>query len=126
MTLEELLSKNIEATTRLATAVEAQTSHLKSLGGGAKPATTAGTGKTAAAGPATKPKAPTSEDLAAKANDYLNSIDRETAKGNIKRISEKFSAPRFTAIPEANRQEALDLLAQFVAGEDPLADDSGV
>lgn len=114
----------------LTKAVTAQTDFLKSMAKGGSASASSGTAPkatgTAPKATGTKPKAITTETLGEKATAYMTAADdRAVAKANIAKISAKFDAERFTLIPEANRQEALDLLAQFEAGEDPFADEGG-
>lgn len=74
--------------------------------------------------PASKPaekKATTVDHVAKKFSAYL-AEGGDDAKAAVKKIVAKFGAKRVTEIPEENYDEALDLLAQYVDGEDPLSD----
>lgn len=116
------------AIVKLTEAVEANTAAL--TGGAAKPSGTKAADKPAskpAAGkkPAGKAKGPSPDDLAQAFGEYLKtggSDERAEAKANVKKIIGHFDVDRITNLDAENYQEALDLLAQFKDGEDPLGD----
>lgn len=113
MSIEKIL-------TDLTAALVAQTAAMEKMIAGAG-------GKPAAAKPAAakaKATGPSVEDAATAVTAYLKGGDasaRAEAKANVGKIIEHFGADRFTTIPEELRQELLDMLAQFVAGETPDA-----
>lgn len=112
------------AIVKLTEAVEANTAAL--TGGAAKPSGTKPASKPAAGKkPAGKAKGPSPDDLAQAFGEYLKtggSDERAEAKANVKKIIDHFGVDRITNLDAENYQEALDLLAQFKDGEDPLGD----
>lgn len=119
------LEAKIEA---LTAAVEANTEAvLAAAGGAAKAPAKSGTvaKKTTAAKKTTK-KAPTADDLAEQFGSYMKTGSkdaRDEAKANVKAIIGHFDVDRITNLDEENYAEALELLAKFKAGENPLDDD---
>jgi len=113
----------------LTAAVEANTEALGSGGGESKaPAKTpakAPAKKPAAKKPAAKKTGPGPDDLAEAFGKYMKAgskEDRETAKTHVRAIISHFDVDRITNLDAEHYEEALDLLAQFQAGEDPLGD----
>lgn len=95
-------------------------------GGGAPaksaPAKSTPAKKTTAKKPAAK-KAPTADDIAEAFGSYMKSGDEEertTAKENVKAIITHFDVERITKLDASLFPEALELLAAFKRGEDPL------
>lgn len=129
MSLEKAIA-DLTAATLAHTA--ALNSFLKA-GGKATPAagaTTAAAGKPAAAAakPAAKAKGPTLEDIQTRFGDYMSVQDkavRAERKVHVLNIAGKYGAERATAIEAEHYAEALELLAQYEAGEDPFADEAG-
>lgn len=123
MSLEAAIAKLTEA-------VEANTKALLGGGGastggtkpaGSKPAGTKPSGTTKK----TEKKGPSADDLASAFGEYLKTGDKDEraeAKANVKKIIDHFEVDRITNLDAENYQEALDLLAQFKDGEDPLGD----
>lgn len=87
----------------------------------------AGTKPAAATKPAaTKPKGPTLEDIQTRFGDYMSVQDkavRAERKTHVLNIAGKFGAERATAIEAEHWVEALELLSQYEAGEDPFDTD---
>lgn len=105
---------------KLTAAVEANTAALT---GGKAPATKAPAKKAPAKKAPAKKSGPTSDDLATAFGEYLKTgdkDDRAAAKANVKAIIDHFEVDRITNLDEDKYQEALDLLAQYKEGEDPL------
>ncbi|MEL4071685.1 hypothetical protein WKW50_16190 [Ochrobactrum sp. GPK 3] len=79
-------------------------------------------GDTKAAAPK-KTKAPTAKALADATKEFVE-VDEddeyEARKAVVKRILAKFDCERMSDIPEEHRQEALDKLELYKAGEDPF------
>jgi hypothetical protein len=80
------------------------------------------TGKPAS-GKSSKPKAPTSEDVAARVTGYLKGVEtkaeRDERKEHVRRIIEYYGVEKFTAIDEDKFTEALGMLDDFEAGNEP-------
>ena len=104
-------------------------------GGGAK-ATAGGTTKTTteAKSGTTKKTAtkksdvPTVEDIAKRFGAYMANEDEDeanAAKANVRALTEHFGVARVSLVPEDKRKELLDMLDQYEAGGDPLADEGG-
>ena len=105
------------AITALTAAVEANTAAL--AGGEAK----------APAKPAAKPaanaakKGPTADDVISAFGEFLKTGDkdeRESAKAAAKAIITHFSVDRISNLEASDYEEALALLEQYKAGEDPF------
>ncbi len=112
----------------LVTAVNANTAALSKIAGAAtaKAATAPATTK-----PATKPaaaKAPVLADIQKAFGDYLTveEPERTTRKANVAAMNAHFGVDRASNLDPSKFPEALAMLAQYAAGEDPLAgDDEG-
>lgn len=126
-----------EALAALTAAVNKNTAALESFKAGAGKATGAAAGAAAdkaadkpankAAG-ANKKKGPTLEDIQEKFGAYMSVTDkaeRAERKANCKKINDHFGVERATRLDPSNYAEALAMLAQFEAGEDPFDGDEG-
>jgi hypothetical protein len=115
----------------LTAALTANTTALGKIVGAAKGGAAAGAPAGAAAGTTkpkttTAPKGPTLEDIQNRFGAYMSVTDkteRAERKQHVLNIAGKFSAERATLIPPANFAEALALLTQYEAGEDPFAEE---
>lgn len=116
----------------LTTALNANTAALSKIGAAASAkagTTTAAAAKPAAA--AAKPagaKAPVLKDIQTAFGAYLTVEDedeRNLRKANVTKINEHFSVDRASNLDPSKFAEALALLAQYVAGEDPLGGEEG-
>jgi hypothetical protein len=114
-----------DAIVALTKAVEANTAALT---GGKAPAKASGStsSKPAASGKKTttsKKKAEITVDEVAEAfGKYLKAEKANGARDNIQKISAHFGADRVTEIEPEHFAEAMELLKQYEAGEDPLGD----
>jgi peptidoglycan hydrolase-like protein with peptidoglycan-binding domain len=127
MSLEQALAANTAA-------ILAHTAALEKFAGGAAKATGAAAAATKPAGAAaaekpktttTKAKGPTLETIQEKFGAYMSVTDkavRAERKQHVLNIAGKFGAERATAIEAEHYAEALELLAQYEAGEDPFAE----
>lgn len=111
----------------LTEAVKANTAAVSggSAPAGKAPAEKKAPAKKAAPKKAAAKKGPTADTIASEFGEYLKTgdkEDREAAKANVKAIIAHFDVGRITELDEGDYQEALDLLAQFKEGEDPLGD----
>jgi len=112
------------AITALTAAVEANTA---ALAGGeakapAKPAAKPAAKAAAAKKPAAK-KGPTADDVISAFGEFLKTGDkdeRESAKAAAKAIITHFSVDRISNLEASDYEEALALLEQYKAGEDPF------
>lgn len=110
----------------LTSAVEALTKVMEG-GMSAKTTTTASTKDTEEKKPATrrstKPKAPTAADMKKAAESFLDKAGKDEdnyadRRAHIKKVIAKFDSPKFTEIGEDDRQEAIDMLADFDKDDD--------
>lgn len=114
------------ALAKLTAAVEANTEALLAGGGGTTKSTgTKSTGTTKKTTTSKKKTGPAIDDVAEAFATYMkggSKDERAEAKANVKAILDHFGAARITEMEEDNLQEAMDLLAKFKDGEDPLGD----
>jgi len=109
----------------LVAALNANTAALSKIGAAAKAATG---GATATTKPATttKPaaaKAPTTADLQNAFGQYLthdDAAERDARKANVKAMIAHFGVDKMSNLDAARIPEALAMLKQFEAGENPL------
>jgi hypothetical protein len=91
-------------------------------------ASTAGAGASTGGKTTTKEtKGPTVDDIQAKFGAYMAIQDKEERKRRkdiVLKIAGKFGADKATAIDPPHFAEALELLAAYEKGEDPLADET--
>lgn len=113
----------------LTKALEENTAALKANGGksGGSSGGSGSSGKSGGSSSKSTTKKVTKDDLGNTAAGYLKAGpgDKDGRVANVRRIAEKFGQERITLVGEDNYAEAMDLLKQYVAGEDPLADESG-
>ncbi len=128
MAIEESMKALTEALNKHTAALEA---FVKAAGkGGAAAAGGASSGGSTGT-KNTKNTNPTLETIQEKFGAFMSVTDkqeRSQRKDIVLAIAGKFGADRATNIPEANRAEALEILAGYEKGEDPLGlkgDDEG-